>query len=230
MKQPAPIRQLPIALLALVMVAVLTAALWQVTGRTGTKPDIQGIYIGNPARFPAFSLTDHNNQAFGRSDLLGSWHFVSYGYTYCPDICPITLATLAQVVDRLQREKDHQELAVLFYSVDQARDTVERLAEYMPYFHKDFIGLTVSGRSGENAEPFERHLNIVYEVEDPLEQDTYGSDAGAHYLVNHGILLYLLNPEGRLQAIFQPEISSGGIYYFSADQLYQDYLAIALQN
>jgi protein SCO1 len=168
-----------------------------------------------------FVLIDHNHRAFTRNELRGKWHFVSYGYTFCPDICPITLSILSSLVRRLQEDAYAHDTGVLFYSVDPERDTPERLAQYVTFFNRDFIGLTYTDDRRQPHIPFEKSLGMVYEIP-AVDVGVYGDE----YPVNHGVMIYLLNPEGNLQAVFTPEFNDDGMFYFSTDRLYTDYRAI----
>jgi protein SCO1 len=182
-------------------------------------PVISGNVVHPPRQLGDFTLLDHRGNTFTRENLQGRWHFVSYGFTHCPDICPMTLVTLSQLFDRLQEEGDSDDLGALFYTVDYERDTVEQLASYVPHFHKEFVGLTT--RQPENAKPFEQSLGIVAIIDEEERREN-----PLRYNVSHGMTLYLLNPRGQLQAVFTPEINSYGIRQFSVDQLYEDYQAL----
>src|SRR5690606_22138642 len=97
-------------------------------------------------------------EIFTEKNLQGKWTLMFFGFTHCPDICPTTLAKLAQVYKQLDTDLQKQ-TQVVMVSVDPARDTQEKLAEYMPYFNEDFIGVT-----GEFTEilKFSRNVNAVF--------------------------------------------------------------------
>lgn len=181
-------------------------------------PEIQGALMQTPRQLPDFRLTDHHGEPFTRENLKGQWHMVSYGFTHCPDICPVTLGVKAQVLKRLKERGSYEDLGLLFYSVDPERDTPERLSEYVTYFHPEMVGLTVTGAPEENHKPFEEGLGIIHDIpEDQGDED---------YLVNHGVMIYLLNPDGNLRAILEPDVEEDGRLSFSAEKLVSDYLAI----
>ncbi|WP_341937723.1 SCO family protein [Marinimicrobium sp. C2-29] len=177
-------------------------------------PQLQGAYLQPARKVESFQLVDHHQKAFTRDHLKGQWHLVTYGYTHCPDICPMTLARLAGLVERLEREQVYPDLQVLFYSVDGERDTPEVLAQYTPHFNEDFIGLTRSGSGRRGHRAFEQSLGILADVQ---------SEEG---WVNHGVMLMLLNPEAQLQAIFKPERNKHGLHHFTEEQLFRDYRAV----
>ena len=205
----------------LALLAVIAVAMYN---RPETPPTITGVLIPKAIALKDFSLLDHHNQAFTRQQLLGQWHIISYGYTYCPDICPMTLTTLARVARRLEQDQALTDVRFLFYSVDPKRDTPTRLAEYVPWFHQDFVGLTRDDADDSFHLPFEQSLGIVG-VLTPLEMDQGLADSGG-YSVSHGVRIYLLNPEGELQAVFRPTIDKDGAQYFTVDQIYHDYRKI----
>ncbi|CAA0116475.1 Uncharacterised protein [Halioglobus japonicus] len=203
-------------------VTIVAVAAVVLLSRPVAPPQISGVLLPQARALPDFQLIDHHNQAFTRDDLKGRWHLVSYGFTTCPDICPTTLTQLASA-NRALKELGDRNLQVLFYTVDPARDTVAQLSSYVPYFDPDFIGLTHQQGNDLNL-PFEQGLGIVAKLI-PLE----GPDidpADNEYQVVHGVKLFLINPNGELQAIFDPEISFSGTHSFSPDTITHDYLAI----
>lgn len=177
-------------------------------------PSIQGVYLSPAAELKPFELRDHHNQPFTPSELRGQWHLISYGYTHCPDICPMTLVRLSELVKRLEQSNRYPDLQVLFYSVDPQRDKPKQLAQYVPYFQPDFVGLTQSPEAPGKAEAFEQSLGIIGRV-DPDTGD-----------VSHGVRLFLLNPKGHLQAVFEPESQLTGPPDFDTDQLFRDYVRV----
>ena len=89
-------------------------------------------------------LQNHKGQTFSNENLQGGWTLVYFGYTFCPDICPITLSQWNKLDAKLK--EDNPELAkkvrYVMVSVDPRRDTVEKLNAYVPHFNPDFIGVT----------------------------------------------------------------------------------------
>lgn len=201
----------PVSLLALLLAGLSG---FYAIDRYQPLPRIQGVYLNPAAKLVPFELRDHRNQAFTTTNLKGQWHLISYGYTHCPDICPMTLVRLAKLVERLEQRNRYSDLQVLFYSVDPARDKPKQLAQYVPYFHPDFIGLTQAPEAADRAQAFEQSLGIIGQV------DTQTGN------VSHGVRLFLLNPKGRLQAVFEPESKLTGPPDFDVNQLFRDYLKI----
>ena len=106
-----------------------------------------GLFIfDTPRALGDFSLVDHNAEPFTQTALIGHWTLVFFGFTHCPDICPTTMAELAELKAQLA-DTEARDARVAMVSVDPARDTPERLAEYVPYFHPDFWALRGSLRT-----------------------------------------------------------------------------------
>jgi len=102
--------------------------------------------------------------------LKGSWTIAFVGYTFCPDICPVTLAEINQVYAQLQESVVDTPLQVWFLSVDPKRDTVERLNEYINYFNDDFMGST-----GPHTElfPLVRSMGMMYSISESTDNPNY---------------------------------------------------------
>lgn len=184
-------------------------------------PSISGTLVQQTQPLEDFTLIDHHQRPFTNEDLLGRWHFIVYGYTYCPDVCPMTLSIVARMMERLHQNGYAEDTGLLFYSVDPRRDTPEHLAEYVPYFHGDFLGLTYDAEAGQSHLAFEKGLGIFYQI--PVSDPQGNRYDENNYPVDHGTMIYLLNPQGELQAVLTPEFNDEGIAGFSADQLYRDY-------
>jgi protein SCO1 len=143
----------------------------------------------------AFRLIDHNGQLFDNHRLAGHWNLLSFGYTYCPDVCPLTMQVLQNIDGELSAHAGAPSLPkpqFIFISVDPERDTAERLRQYVGYFHPDFIG--VSG-DHENLKALAESLGVFYaRLENPQHPD--------RYQVDHSASLFLLDPNGRIRALF----------------------------
>ena len=96
--------------------------------------------VEEPAFRADFELTDHQGTVRSEEDFAGQWLLVLYGFTSCPDVCPKTLAEVAMVMDSLGDRA--QQVQSLFISIDPERDTPAALAEFVPLFGADVIGLT----------------------------------------------------------------------------------------
>ena len=205
--------------LANTAIALVAAALF--FNRPEPPPIIQGVLLTDGRPVQEFSLLDHHGRHFSNRDLLGQWHLVSYGFTTCPDICPTTLSQLTVAAERLGDYRE--DLRVLFYSVDHRRDTVEQLAAYLPFFNEEFLGLTHVDDPRNPHLPFETSLGIVARLQPNLEE---GVVDPLDYQVQHGVTLFLLNPSGELQAVFEPDQVAPGVHAYNPDTLVADYLAV----
>ncbi|WP_186297569.1 SCO family protein [Sedimenticola selenatireducens] len=151
-----------------------------------------GTLIPNPRPLLPFSLTDHSGKNFSHETIKGHWQLLSFGYTHCPDICPTTLAMLARVDDQINKHTPNPNIQTAFISIDPQRDTVEKLANYMPYFNPRFLGVTGTTPELENLT---RQLGVLY-----ARVETDGSVLD--YLMDHSSTIILLNPKGEYQAVF----------------------------
>lgn len=187
-------QRLTIIILGLAGLAALGAGLGSYFAQQSTpRADIpQGLLWPNPKAFPEVTLYDHNGDDFTAADLQGHWSLVFFGFTHCPDICPMTLHTLDSLQARLTEQGiDPARLQVVFISVDPQRDTPERLAEYVHYFNPDFVGA-----SGDKAaiKRLTRSIGAVYYI-GPTETD-------GTYQVDHSASVFLFDPQARLVSVF----------------------------
>ncbi|MBE0464568.1 MAG: SCO family protein [Halomonadaceae bacterium] len=134
-----------------------------------------------------FALVDENGDSVQAEEYLGKPTLVYFGYTYCPDVCPITLARLGDAIRKLDDET-RDEIQVLFISVDPARDTPEVLKRYTDAFGPEFVGL-----SGDKAaiDAVTNRYRVAYE---------YGEEnENGDYLVTHSSAVFAFDREGQAQ-------------------------------
>jgi protein SCO1/2 len=159
---------------------------------TETEMKVNGLYLlETPRKFEEFSLVDHRGEAFTREQLEGVWTLVFFGFTYCPDICPTTMTFLNEFVGELEGT-EVEDTRVVMISVDPARDTVEQLASYVPYFNPDFTGVT-----GEflDIHRFATSLNTPFRK--------VPGQTGDDYQVDHSANVVLINPRGDYHGFFK---------------------------
>ena len=151
----------------------------------------QGTLLPSAKAIADFQLTDQHGKPFTRNNLVGKWSFAFFGYTHCPDVCPTSLSMLAQVMKKLEKDSTLDTLPqVIFVSVDPERDTPELLAQYLPYFNPDFIGVT-----GDPQQLLlTRQLGIMY--------GKVPGDNADDYLVDHSASIILFDPDGNFLALF----------------------------
>jgi protein SCO1/2 len=136
-----------------------------------------------------FTLTTQHAQTASLSDFRGKLVILYFGYTYCPDVCPATLAEVNKVLDRLGEKADA--VQVIMITVDPERDTPQKLSEYLAHFNADFLGLT---GSPEQIAQVAAEYGIYFGKRE-------GSQA-TNYLVDHTASLIVVDQEGYLRLIF----------------------------
>jgi protein SCO1/2 len=149
----------------------------------------EAIQIGGP-----FTLTNHRGEPVTEETFAGRYMLIYFGYSFCPDICPTSLQTMAAAYDLLSAE-EQAEVAPIYITIDPERDTVEAMADYVPLFHDDMIGLTGSVEQIDAAAGAYR----VYHRKNVSEE---GSD---EYFVDHSSYYYLMGPDGRYVTHFGHE-------------------------
>lgn len=178
-----------------------------------TPPPENALYYKQARDLKPFELTSHRDEAFTNDQLTGHWSWVFFGYTSCPDVCPTTLQEINFVYDDLKAIAGNTQ--VLLVSVDPLRDTTEKLSQYIQYFNQEFVAL----RGGHDVLfPFARNVGLMYAIVDEVEKEGY--------LVDHSASLVLINPEGKIAAIFKPKHELGQLPTVSGDDLVDDFRKI----
>jgi len=158
-----------------------------------------------------FAFEKAGKVAFTNQSLKGKWTLFFVGYTFCPDVCPTTLADLDRIYPSLINDQNTT-TQVVFVSVDPNRDKAEQLADYVHYFNKNFIGVT---STHQNLWPFVTQLGLIYSIVE--EGDTEG-----FYLVDHSASIILINPAGEFHATFKSQPSVQGINQVDMDLMVED--------
>ena len=133
----------------------------------------------------SFQLTDHNGKPRSLAEFKGKVVVVFFGYTHCPDVCPVTLSELATVAKELGN--DAQRMQVLFVTVDPERDTPEVLAKYVPAFNPTFLGLY---GDAETTARTAKEFKIFFQKQ---------STTGGGYTVDHSAGTYVYDTAGRVR-------------------------------
>lgn len=184
------------SLFTILILSFLLAGCGQ-TAVSESERDFAGALVNSPRPVPDFTLTSADGPV-SLSDFAGKYVFLYFGYTYCPDICPGTLANLAAVRKALGDDAD--KVQVIMVTVDPPRDTPEVLGEYVAHFDPSFIGL--SG-SKEEIDAAGAPLHIYYEKHEGTE--TTG------YLIDHTARAYLLDPAGNARVAYPHDAPRDGI-------------------
>jgi protein SCO1/2 len=146
--------------------------------------DVTGANFGK-----ALALTDHNGRPRTLADFKGKVVVVFFGFIHCPDVCPTTLAELAQVARELG--PDAGKMQVLFVTVDPERDTPDVLKQYVPSFYPDFLGLYGDAAATARAA---KEFKIFYQKQ---------PQPGGGYTMDHSAGTYVLDRQGRLRLFAQ---------------------------
>ena len=188
---------LPKALLGVSLIIALFASVmfFRAPGdKLATPPELQATLWPQPRQLQEFNLTDQLKQPFSLDRLGGKWTLLFFGYTHCPDVCPMALSVMKAVYAGLDQHPEIKlKTQIVFVSVDPDRDPPERLAEYVAYFHKDFVGVTGAVTEIDN---FAQQLSAGYVKE---AADELGS-----YQVSHTGSIYLIGPQQRVHGAFSP--------------------------
>lgn len=154
------------------------------------------VLLERPRILSGFDLVDNHGQPFNTESLKGQWTLVFFGFTNCPDVCPNTMSLLNTFYKALD-EETMSDTRVMLVSVDPDRDSVQKLDEYVNYFHSDFIGVTGPFL---NLKRFANQLNVPFNKV-PMENGDYTMD--------HGGQVVLINPNGHYHAYFRAPLDPG---------------------
>jgi protein SCO1/2 len=174
----------------------------------------QGVFLyDKPRVIKPFTLIDHHNQPFTNERLKGQWTIVFFGFTFCPDVCPTTLAMLKNALALIEDKNVLENTQVILVTVDPARDTPEQLKLYVPYFQQDFIGVT-----GE----FLKIHSFATNLAAPFQKVPGG---GENYSVDHSASIFIINPYGDYQGFLKSPFSPDTFaqHYLSIREIYHDY-------
>jgi len=178
-------------------VGLVTAHYYRPEPRPG---DIQGLFWPDPKQLYPFVTIDDSGHKFTLDRLEGKWSFLFFGYTHCPDVCPLTLSVMNQAYRQLQQQGLARDVQMIFVTVDPGRDTSQRLAGYVHQFNPDFTGL---GGSKAQVRSLATQVGVSFVRGETAEN--------GDYLVDHSAALFLIDPQGRLVSLFSPPLKAGDI-------------------
>jgi protein SCO1/2 len=166
----------------------VVVALFVVPALVAEPHEFSGTVFSDPAPAPSFTLTADTGERIGVDAYRGKVVLLYFGYTFCPDICPASLAELADAMDDLGDAS--ADVQVVMISVDPARDTPELLGAYVDHFDTSFVGMT--GTAEEIASVADLY-GVYYQAHE--------GTAATGYLVDHLASVMLIDREGRLAEI-----------------------------
>lgn len=180
-------------LFVLAAIAIVAAVAGLLLARSLQSPEPKfaaATLLQPPRALPTFSLQDIDGKPYANAQLQGHWSLLFFGFTSCPDVCPTTMALLAQVQTGLADLPPAQKPQIVFVSIDPQRDTPEKLGAYLHFFSPEFVGLT-----GEQAkiDALTKGLGVPVIVH-PLENGAYTLD--------HSAAIFMTDPQGRVRALF----------------------------
>jgi len=184
-----PLAYIPYLLLAAVVAAGALWRLGDLRAHRGTETvTVAPVSVGGP-----FSLVDQNGMRRSDTEFRGKYMLVFFGYTYCPDVCPTTLAVMGAALDKMGTQADR--VVPIFITVDPARDTPEVLKAYLSAFGPKFIGLT--GKEDEVAAAATAY-RVYYQAH---------KEQGDNYAVDHSGVVYLMDKKGGFLANYSLDAS-----------------------
>ena len=178
---------------AIAVILAVWAAAWL---RPGLLASLSGrlespgaVSVGGP-----FQLTDHTGKAVTEASYRGRFMLIYFGYTFCPDVCPTELQTMATAIDQLG--PDAAKIVPIFITVDPERDTVTAVNDYVTLFDKRLVGLT---GTQEQISTVTRAYRVYYAKATPKGSSTY--------LMDHSSFLYQMGPDGSFRSLFRQGMS-----------------------
>lgn len=209
------------SLIGLVLIVAFIGGIWAAV--TIAPPDVkpQGpatTYFQTypaPRGLPSFRLTEAGGEPVTNATLRDQWTVIFLGYTYCPDVCPTTMAGLNRIYPQLQQIPTEYPIKIMFLSVDPKRDTPARLRSYKQYFNDDFIAAT-----GDHGQLFGlvRSFGLVYAMSESTDQPDY--------LVDHSASIVVVSPKAEVVGRFKPDAIPGALTVVDPAHIIADMPAI----
>lgn len=174
------------------------------TPPTPGQPETSAITLfPQPRELPDFALQQSDGTQLLPGELHGHWTIVFIGFTFCPDVCPMTLAELSQAQRQWEDIPDAVRPRVLFVSVDPERDTPDRIGDYLSAFHGDTLGATADLPA---LEELTRSMSLVFmKVPSP---DGVPED---QYSIDHSSAMAILDPQARMAGVLQGPLDPAAI-------------------
>ncbi len=175
-----------LAFVLIVAAVLLIPRAWQGT----PEPEFATVLFDQMRPLPNVTFTDHRGERFVTSRMEDQFTLLFFGFTHCPDVCPLTLQVLSDVQNVLSATRPAESPDILFVSVDPVRDTPQRMAEYLEFFDAEITGVTADDRE---MEPLLQALGVHVHRE---------TQQGQNYNVIHNPTVYVVGPRAELIAVF----------------------------
>ena len=188
-------------LIAIVLAVALAAGLVVAT-RLNTPAELKtALVLPAPNALPEFELLDPLGNTVNRETFLDQWSLMFFGFTHCPDICPLTLQTLAAAQGELDAAGQQPLPQIVLISVDPERDTPQLMGQYVSHFGDDNLGVT---GSLDELKKLTSALGIYFQKQ-PGDADSYA--------VDHSAAVLLINPNGEFHALFSgPHVAANYVH------------------
>jgi len=187
-------------ILSLLLVLLLTSILLAACG--GPPYTFHGTAYNPLIAAPELKGLSAGDSPFNLRDLPEKVKLVFFGYTFCPDVCPLTLANMRTVYDSLSVD-EQKNVAAVFVSVDPERDTPDRLSDYAHAFHPAFYGVHVPAEALDSV----KQAYGVFSARRELDS----SQSAADYLIDHSAVVFLIDKDDQLRAVYPNDSDAAGI-------------------
>lgn len=204
-------QKLLLTLVAAFALATGLGVAWWVSGNSaGSEPQYLQRFP-EPRQLADIELVNQRNEIVTNDVFKGRWSLLFLGYTYCPDVCPTTMAALSKIYPELKNISTDTPIQVVFVSVDPQRDSPERLASYIGFFNPEFVALT-----GEHKVlfPLVRSLGLMYAIAESTDNP--------NYLVDHSASVVVVDPDGLAIGRFKPKYNPGEVAVSDSIQILTD--------
>lgn len=201
-------------------------------------------YVGKAQIGGPWRLCDTNGNSVTHKDLAGKYYLIYFGFTQCPDVCPMSLQKIAKVLNKVRLSKEYKyfDIECIFVSVDPDRDTPERIKNYCKLFDDKIIGLT--SFSNDNPElkdmlkKFKIHSSKIYLSKEDEEEDkknllknapdlvnkmeNFKPKSDAKYSLDHTIVTYLMGPNNNFVTYLSSNLNTEEMYNIVVDEIMND--------
>jgi protein SCO1/2 len=175
-----------VLLLVVILIAVTTTQLWMTQEATDQKNEIDKVDVAQQSQIGgAFTLTDHTGKTVSDTDFQGKAMLVFFGFTRCPDVCPVTMTAMTKAMELLGSKAD--QVQPLFISVDPEHDTPKVLADFVANFDKRIVAMTGTAEQ----------VRQVADAYKAYYAKSAGEDESAEANVDHSTYMYLMGKDGQ---------------------------------